>query len=104
MMQRMFGGSKVSMPIAVPTAGLDLSEFMAKGASVPKPYQLIGCVNHYGMVIGGHYTACARHGDVWYGFDDDDVRTLGDDVIFPPNGNSASYMLLFRQGTAGKLG
>jgi ubiquitin C-terminal hydrolase len=100
MMQRMFGGNKVNVPIALP-ATLDLTEFMAKGSIRPKPYQLIACVNHFGMVIGGHYTACARHGEVWYGFDDDDVSTLGADVISPPTGNSASYMLLFRQDMHG---
>jgi ubiquitin C-terminal hydrolase len=97
MMQRMFGGHKIGLPIELPLDGFDLAEFMAQGSEEPRPYDLIACVNHFGMVIGGHYTACARHGDNWYGFDDDDVSELAPGIICPPTGNTAGYVLIFRQ-------
>jgi len=101
MMQRLFGGRKIDVPIVFPIDGFDLSEFMAVGSIAIPKYQLVAIVNHFGMVIGGHYTACARHGEQWYNFDDDTVTAVDAGAICPVAGNTAGYMLLFRQTAGG---
>ena len=99
MMQRLFGGRKIDFPIVFPIDGFDMSEFMAVGSidlGIPK-YQLVAIINHFGMVVGGHYTAVARHGEQWYNFDDDTVTAVDTGAICPAAGNTAGYMLVFRQ-------
>jgi len=34
-------------------------------------YDLFAVSNHYGQLLGGHYTAYAKNGDTWYRFNDD---------------------------------
>ena len=40
--------------------GLDVSPYMVEGAESSAMYDLYGVVNHYGSMIGGHYTAYVR--------------------------------------------
>ena len=49
-------------------------------------YDLIGVVNHYGGLGGGHYTAYCKHepsSGKWYDFDDSRVSSLqgGEDAV-----------------------
>lgn len=46
-------------------------------------YDLIGIVNHYGSLSGGHYTAywyCKAY-DSWYEFDDSSVSKVNENQI-----------------------
>ena len=44
-------------------------------------YRLIGIINHFGGISGGHYTAFCRNqlNNKWYDFDDSDVTEISKD-------------------------
>lgn len=62
-------------------------------------YDLLGVVNHYGGLNGGHYTAFAlnEHDDRWYDISDDRVSAVEDESDLV---SSAAYVLFYqRRGT-----
>jgi ubiquitin carboxyl-terminal hydrolase 4/11 len=58
-------------------------------------YDLFGCVNHFGNLGFGHYTAYAKnHIDgKWYNFDDSSVHQEDASAVCSP----ASYVLFYRR-------
>lgn len=54
---------------------------LCKGQKVNEPliYDLYAVSNHYGQLIGGHYTAFAKNQDTWYKFNDEFVEELEDE-------------------------
>jgi len=62
----------------------------------PLSYDLYACVNHFGRLGGGHYTASGiNHNDQkWYIFDDGTVKPIEDlDQIASP----AAYLLFYKR-------
>ena len=58
---------------------LELNEFVTNANVGHQVYDLIGVVNHYGGLGGGHYTAYCKHepSGTWYDYDDSRVSQLG---------------------------
>ena len=65
---------KLNVPVAYPLEGLDLSTYGTGNQDEPKLYDLVGRVNHFGSLHGGHYTACVKGSDKWYTFNDAHVE------------------------------
>jgi ubiquitin carboxyl-terminal hydrolase 4/11/15 len=103
-----FNRSKIGVLVDFPLDGLDLSHHSThniNGAdfvndSVPLMYDLFGCVNHYGRMGFGHYTAHARRWDEtgaeqgWAEFDDENVTNVSnaESIVSP-----AAYVLFYKR-------
>nr|XP_053639108.1 ubiquitin carboxyl-terminal hydrolase 11-like isoform X2 [Cherax quadricarinatus] len=67
--------TKLDDRVIFPLDGLDVSDYVASGASISQLYNLYACVCHMGVAQAGHYTAFARSpvtGE-WHHFNDDSV-------------------------------
>ena len=47
---------------------------------------------HFGISIGGHYTALCKNGNKWYDFDDEDVTEINDNRLVSSN----AYLLFYK--------
>ena len=56
-------------------------------------YELYAVTNHMGGLGGGHYVACAKHGDTWYKFDDSHVTEVPPTAVV----TRAAYVLYYRR-------
>ncbi|XP_062971302.1 ubiquitin carboxyl-terminal hydrolase 19 isoform X16 [Cynocephalus volans] len=94
---------KINDLVEFPVRNLDLSKFCIgqKEEQLPS-YDLYAVINHYGGMIGGHYTACARlpndrssqRSDVgWRLFDDSTVTTVDESQIV----TRYAYVLFYRR-------
>ncbi|XP_036850139.1 ubiquitin carboxyl-terminal hydrolase 19 isoform X5 [Manis javanica] len=94
---------KINDLVEFPVRNLDLSKFCIgqKEEQLPS-YDLYAVINHYGGMIGGHYTACARlpserssqRSDVgWRLFDDSTVTTVDESQVV----TRYAYVLFYRQ-------
>jgi ubiquitin C-terminal hydrolase len=83
--------SKLNTLVKFPLKRLDLTPFLHCGRR--GSYDLIGVINHYGSIGGGHYTAfCFNEHEGWLEFDDSSVRKrTADDV-----NTAAAYVLVYR--------
>jgi len=82
--------------VQFPIAGLDPSSWLVESPEEPVTYDLYGCVNHYGRLGGGHYTAYIMNKDnnKWYSFDDSSVKEVEDiNSIISPSG----YLLFYKR-------
>lgn len=89
------GSSKITTNIDFPLENLDLSKY-ALGTSDKAPvYDLVGVVNHYGSLSGGHYTAFCKNSEkkAWYEFDDSSVSKQDPKGIV----SEAAYILFYKQ-------
>lgn len=92
---------KISTKVNFPLTGLDMSEWCHKESPVIQEdpsdsyvYDLIGVINHYGSLTGGHYvatckaTACHRDGreEVAYGFNGVGASTVETEETGAPSG------------------
>jgi hypothetical protein len=86
--------AKLNCLVDFPLDGLDISSYFAPEASVcTAPYSLVGVVQHFGTLSGGHYTAAVRVGSEWHECDDQNVRTLaGSDVV-----TRSAYILVYKR-------
>jgi len=79
-----------------PMKGLDPSSWLVESPAEPLAYDLYGCVNHFGRLGGGHYTAYAINKDdeKWYCFDDSCVKPIEDEstVVSP-----GAYLLFYQR-------
>jgi len=88
---------KSSRLVNFPLTELDLSSWLVSQDKNIQ-YDLYGCINHYGRLGGGHYTAYGVHpgNGNWYCFDDNSVVPMeGDnmkDIVSP-----AAYLLFYKQ-------
>jgi len=87
---------KSNRQINFPLTHLDISPWLVYPPSSPLRYELYGCVNHYGRLGGGHYTAFGMHPDNrrWYCFDDNlvtEVEEPAKEII-----TSAAYLLFYK--------
>ncbi|XP_058855414.1 ubiquitin carboxyl-terminal hydrolase 19-like isoform X3 [Acipenser ruthenus] len=95
---------KINDMVDFPVRSLDLSNFCndQKDDTQPPIYDLYGVINHYGGMIGGHYTAYARlpsdknsqRSDVgWRLFDDSTVTTVEESQVV----TRYAYVLFYRR-------
>ncbi|XP_069045485.1 ubiquitin carboxyl-terminal hydrolase 19 isoform X3 [Lepisosteus oculatus] len=95
---------KINDMVDFPVRSLDLSKFCIgqKDDSQPPIYDLYAVINHYGGMIGGHYTAYARlpndknsqRSDVgWRLFDDSTVTTVEESQVV----TRYAYVLFYRR-------
>ncbi|XP_041129478.1 ubiquitin carboxyl-terminal hydrolase 19-like isoform X7 [Polyodon spathula] len=95
---------KINDMVDFPVRSLDLSNFCndQKDENQPPIYDLYGVINHYGGMIGGHYTAYARlpsdknsqRSDVgWRLFDDSTVTTVEESQVV----TRYAYVLFYRR-------
>nr|XP_032828381.1 ubiquitin carboxyl-terminal hydrolase 19-like isoform X4 [Petromyzon marinus] len=101
---------KISNLVTFPIRGLDLSEFCVEAASGgaggdaggAAVYDLYAAINHYGGLIGGHYTAyarlpCARNSQCsdmgWRWFDDSTVTMVNESQVMSRH----AYLLFYRR-------
>ncbi|XP_078059866.1 ubiquitin carboxyl-terminal hydrolase 19 [Mustelus asterias] len=95
---------KINDMVEFPIRNLDLSKFCigVKDVRQPPVYDLYAVINHYGGMIGGHYTAYARlpndknsqRSDVgWRLFDDSTVTTVDESQVVARH----AYVLFYRR-------
>lgn len=95
---------KINDMVEFPIRNLDLSKFCIgqKDDRQPPVYDLYAVINHYGGMIGGHYTAYARlpndknsqRSDVgWRLFDDSTVTTVDESHVVARH----AYVLFYRR-------
>lgn len=93
---------KVDLLVTYPVTGLDLSRYVCEGSHKLKLpnnqhiYDLVGVVNHFGNMLGGHYTAVCRSGHPekkWHVYDDKEVHEIREDEVV----TSAAYLLFYRK-------
>uniref|UniRef100_UPI00398EBC02 ubiquitin carboxyl-terminal hydrolase 19 isoform X2 n=1 Tax=Pristiophorus japonicus TaxID=55135 RepID=UPI00398EBC02 len=95
---------KINDMVEFPIRNLDLSKFCIgqKDDRQPPVYDLYAVINHYGGMIGGHYTAYARlpndknsqRSDVgWRLFDDSTVTTVDESQVVARH----AYVLFYRR-------
>eukprot|EP01124_Arcella_intermedia_P032261 TRINITY_DN7492_c0_g1_i2.p1 TRINITY_DN7492_c0_g1~~TRINITY_DN7492_c0_g1_i2.p1 ORF type:complete len:864 (+),score=233.08 TRINITY_DN7492_c0_g1_i2:1465-4056(+) len=79
-----------------PTQSLDLNSYLVSAnAEKPLKYDLYACVNHYGRLGGGHYTAFGSNekDGKWYLYDDNLVKLVDDitQIVSP-----SAYLLFYK--------
>ena len=85
---------KLATVVDFPLEGLDMREFVLGPERSRQVYDLYAVSNHFGSMLGGHYTAFVRSGDRWFDMDDSSVSEIRSptDVV-----SSAAYMLFYRR-------
>jgi ubiquitin carboxyl-terminal hydrolase 4/11/15 len=88
---------KIETFVSYPLDGWDLSgyELVKDPARSPPIYDLVGVVNHFGGLGGGHYTAyCRNKIDLgWYNFNDAHTSPMDPAQVLSPS----AYLLFYRR-------
>ncbi|XP_074644524.1 ubiquitin carboxyl-terminal hydrolase 19-like isoform X2 [Tubulanus polymorphus] len=94
---------KIDKLVEFPIRGLDLTKHFVGSANEPPPiYDLYAVINHYGGILGGHYTAFARCPDPnnpsineqgWRLFDDSHVTARSERSVM----TKGAYVLFYRR-------
>lgn len=89
------GQYKINKQIEFPLENLDLSRYVEGYNATSFVYDLYGVCNHYGGVLGGHYTAFVRNArNEWVHFNDGAVERVDDPTkIITP----MAYCLFYRK-------
>ena len=95
-------GRKIQCRINFPVNGLDMGPYILSTALVhsgnierrPVLYDLYAVANHYGTMMGGHYTAFCKNflDGCWYEFNDSKVSRVREDEVV----SSSAYVLFYR--------
>jgi ubiquitin carboxyl-terminal hydrolase 8 len=86
-------GDKINTQIEYPDT-LDLEEYCLLNTENTK-YRLYGIINHFGGVMGGHYTAHCKNGEQWREFDDLSVDDITPDKAL--DNQVSAYVLFYEQ-------
>jgi ubiquitin carboxyl-terminal hydrolase 8 len=89
------GTQKINELIHFPLDNLDLSKYVRGYNADTHVYELFGICNHIGGVMGGHYTAFAKHADkTWVHYNDRNVEIVEnpEQIITP-----MAYCLFYRK-------
>jgi ubiquitin carboxyl-terminal hydrolase 8 len=89
------GQYKINKQIEFPLENLDLSSYVEGYNSASYVYDLYGVCNHYGGVLGGHYTAFVKNAqNDWIHFNDNSIEKVQDPskIITP-----MAYCLFYRK-------
>lgn len=86
-------GTKLETPVDFPLTDLDMSPYISNPGHTMLRYNLIGVVNHFGSLTGGHYTACCKNfsSGTWYSFNDHHVAPIDPKRIV----SSSAYLLFY---------
>ncbi|KJE89809.1 hypothetical protein CAOG_008488 [Capsaspora owczarzaki ATCC 30864] len=91
---------KIEANIHYPMRGLNLAPFVAAEAQLHNEpdtmlYDLVGVVNHFGGMSGGHYTAFALHAPTnqWYNYNDSHCSKAQPHEVV----NSEAYVLFYQR-------
>ena len=88
-----FFNNKNDTKIDFPIHNLDLNDFIVgKNDDKKYIYELFAVNQHFGISIGGHYTALCKNGNKWYDFDDEDVTEINDNRLVSSN----AYLLFYK--------
>ena len=89
------GQYKINKQIEFPLENLDLSNYVEGYNSTSYVYDLYGICNHYGGVLGGHYTAYVKNAqNDWIHFNDNFVEKVPDSSKII---NPMAYCLFYRK-------
>lgn len=96
--------NKLNMLVNFPVEDLDMrSHVVQQGSQVHDDvmYDLIGVANHYGNMMGGHYTAFCKNtvDGTWQEFDDRRVQPLASDQVV----TKSAYILFYQRRSLAKL-
>lgn len=70
---------KITVPVAFPVSGLDLSKYVIGAAAQEVLYDLYAVCHHMGGLGGGHYTAsCKGEDGKWFYYNDSNVSEIRD--------------------------
>uniref|UniRef100_A0A6B2LH68 ubiquitinyl hydrolase 1 n=1 Tax=Arcella intermedia TaxID=1963864 RepID=A0A6B2LH68_9EUKA len=86
---------KIDKLVQFPIDTLDLSQYIPQGAGPQETtYELFACLNHYGQMRSGHYTAFAKNKNdkKWYCFDDGRCSVVEDVTTLQ---SKAAYLLFY---------
>jgi ubiquitin C-terminal hydrolase len=79
--------------ITFPLDDLDLSNYVIGYKKNSYVYELYGVCNHFGGVLGGHYTAFIKNANgKWYNFNDSNVNEMDASSVV----SSKAYCLFYR--------
>ena len=88
---------KIRERIGFDLDGLDMTKYIQshKEGDPPLIYDLFAVSNHYGNLLGGHYTAYCknRFKNKWFEFDDSDVSEHPEKKVV----SKAAYFLCYRR-------
>jgi ubiquitin C-terminal hydrolase len=88
-----FFNNKNSAEIDFPIYNLELSDYVVGNKENKKySYELFAVNQHFGISIGGHYTALCKNGNSWYNYDDEDVREINPNRLVSSN----AYLLFYK--------
>ncbi|BES88324.1 unnamed protein product [Nesidiocoris tenuis] len=89
---------KIDSKVECPLVHLNMSQYLTKRDRPQSDYNLIGVVNHYGGMGGGHYTANCKNANLesWFNFDDNLVSPITSDRAV----TSAAYVLFYMASDA----
>ena len=88
-----FFNNKNDTNIDFPIHDLDLNDFIVgKNDDKKYIYELFAVNQHFGISIGGHYTALCKNGNKWYDFDDEDVTEINENRLVSSN----AYLLFYK--------
>eukprot|EP01130_Rhizamoeba_saxonica_P011913 TRINITY_DN4974_c0_g1_i1.p1 TRINITY_DN4974_c0_g1~~TRINITY_DN4974_c0_g1_i1.p1 ORF type:complete len:830 (+),score=195.69 TRINITY_DN4974_c0_g1_i1:1684-4173(+) len=87
--------------VEFPLEGLDVTDWIiSETEEEDNIYDLYACVNHYGRLGGGHYTAFGipkAHPGEWHCFDDSRVTPIPEDKYEEEIVSPAGYLLFYRR-------
>ncbi|XP_071961505.1 ubiquitin carboxyl-terminal hydrolase 15-like [Antedon mediterranea] len=85
---------KLDAHVVYPVENFNIKEYVLNEDGGPFVYDLLGVVNHYGGLGGGHYTAYAKNieDQQWYNFDDSSVSAVDKDSVISKAGYVLFYM------------
>ena len=89
---RFFFNNKNDTEIDLPIYNLELTDYIVGNKDKKYCYELFAVNRHFGISIGGHYTAICKNGNKWYEFDDEDVSEYQPSKLVSNN----AYLLFYK--------
>lgn len=91
------GGDKIDSLVDFPLTNLRLAKYIINPTEQDVKYDLVGVINHYGTLSGGHYTAYCKNQKCgrWFCFDDDNVTPIRSEDIL----GQAAYVLFYMRNS-----
>lgn len=88
------GESKINKLIDFPVDNLNLSKYVNGYNPNSFNYELYGICNHFGSILGGHYTSFVKNtSDVWIHYNDSNVNIISNESLI----TSSAYCLFYRK-------